>query len=98
MERTNYSSEEKTRLVDEYRIRHERDGLTIPAFVAQKGLNEHTFSNWLYRKKEGRNLVKVGPCDAVAAAGGISIEYHGAVIRTGVADLASVLSAIRLVR
>ena len=101
MKRTYYSSEEKAQLIDEYKSRQERENITVSAYALEKGINEYTFSNWLYRRKpinsRSGNFVKV-KADTSNVTGSVSVEYCGARLEVSFSQLSSVLKALRDVR
>ena len=101
MKRTYYSSEERTMFMKEYKNRQESENISVSAFAREKGINEYTFSNWLYRRKpinsRSGNFVKV-KADTSNVTGSVSVEYYGARIEVSLLQLASVLKAVRDVR
>lgn len=102
MKRTYYSSEEKAQLIDEYKSRQERENITVSAYALEKGINEYTFSNWLYRRKtakdSNRNFIKVNAGRNEVEGRTISVEYCGARLEVSFSQLSSVLKALRDVR
>ncbi len=92
-----FSDQEKMRYLTEYKALRMAEGITVEGFAARAGLSHHTFSNWLYgaRGTDSGTLVRIGDASAPAARVEVSIEYFGAVIRTDLDHLASVLGIIR---
>ena len=94
-----FSDQEKMRYLAEYKALRMAEGITVEGFAARAGISHHTFSNWLYgaRGTDSGTLVRIGDASAPAAPprAEVSIEYFGAVIRTDLDHLASVLGIIR---